>query len=274
MSKTKQILIAGLAVAAVSASVLPSFAGVGDTDQERQDRWKDLQTTIFGAKTAKTDDAAIQLDAPERALDASLVPITISLANPKDVKALYLVIDDNPSPLAAHFTFGPDADPKTIKLRVRVNTYTDMHAVLEMKDGTLLQTTKYVKASGGCSAPMGMSDDEAMQGMGEMKLKVAGDVSADKPVNATLMIRHPNFNGMQMNQVTRDYTPARYIQNISVTFDDKQVFKLDTDISLASNPVISFAVLPDAAKGALKVDVRDSQDGNWSKTFNVPAVSN
>lgn len=274
MSKTKQVLIAGLAVAGMAAAIVPSFAGVGDTDQERQQRWQELQGTIFGNRTATTDDKVVQLEAPERALDASLVPITINLANPKDVKALYLVIDDNPSPVAAHFTFGPDADPKSIKLRVRVNTYTDMHAIIETKDGKLIQTTKFVKASGGCSAPMGMSDEEAMQGMGDMKLKVAGEVAADKPVDAILMIRHPNFNGMQMNQVTRDYTPARYIQNIAVTFDDKQVFKLDTDISLASNPVISFALLPSAAKGAVKVDVRDSLDGKWSKTFNVPTVSN
>ncbi len=274
MSRTNKMLGVGSVAAALAMSVGPVTAGVGDTDQERAARWKDLQTTIFGDKVATTNDAAVQLDAPVRALDASLVPLTITLADPKDVKALYLVIDDNPSPLAAHFTFGPDADPKTIKLRVRVNTYTDMHAVVETKDGRLLQTTRFVKASGGCSAPMGMSDEEAMAGMGDMKLKVAGDVSADKPLAATLMIRHPNFNGMQMNQVTRDYTPARYIQNIAVTFDDKRVFDLDTDISLASNPVIAFAILPSAARGAVKVDVKDSREGKWSKTFNVPTVSN
>jgi sulfur-oxidizing protein SoxY len=270
----KLVSTIGLAIAAIVAGAAPSLAGFNDTDQERQARWQDLAQQIFGGRKTKIDDKAVSLEAPSRAEDASLVPITITLADPKNVRALYLVIDDNPSPVAAHFTFGPDADPKTIKLRVRVNTYTDMHAVAEMKDGTLVQTTRFVKASGGCSAPMGMSDEEAMKGMGEMRFKVAGDIASTRPVNATLMIRHPNFNGMQMNQVTRDYTPARYIQNIAVTFDDKQVFKLDTDISLASNPVISFDLLPSAAKGTLKVDVKDSQDGKWSKTFPIPTVSN
>ena len=165
-------------------------------------------------------------------------------------------------------------DPKEIKMRVRVNTYTDMHAVAVTKDGKLLETTKFVKASGGCSAPMGMSDDEAMKGIGEMKVKLAGDVAADKPVDATLMIRHPNFNGMQMNQVTRQYTPARYIQSIDVTYADKKVFDLATDISLASNPVINFDLLPSVAKGSLQVAVKDSQNGQWSKSFSVPNVSN
>ena len=274
ISSRTALLSLGLALAATGATILPSHAGVGDNDQERQERWVDIQKTVFGDKTAKTDDTAIKLDAPDRAQDASLVPMTITLRDPKDVKGLYLVIDDNPSPVAAHFSFGPDADPKEIKLRVRVNTYTDVHAVAEMKDGTLIGTTKYVKASGGCSAPMGMSDEEAMQGMGDMRLKIAGEVTADKPVDATLMVRHPNFNGMQMNQVTRDYTPARYIQNIDVSYDDKKVFNLDTDISLASNPVITFDLRPSSAKGTLKVDVKDSQKGQWTKSFSVPNVSN
>ena len=270
--KTSTILALGLAFAA--GSVLPAFAGVGESDQEREQRWSDLSKQIFGGKTPTKDDKAVKIDTQSRAQDAALVPVTITLADPRDVKALYLVIDDNPSPVAAHFTFGPDADPKEIKLRVRVNTYTDMHAVAETKDGKLLQTTVFVKAAGGCSAPMGVSDEEAMRGMGEMKVKLAGDVQANKPAEATLMIRHPNFNGMQQNQQTQAFTPARYIQTINVKYDDKQVFDLDTDISLASNPVINFAFVPQTAKGTLKVDVKDSQDEKWSKSFSVPNLSN
>ena len=257
----------------IIAGTAPAFAAAGDTDEQRQAHWLDLQKQVFGDKTLTTDAQAIQLDAPMRAEDASLVPVTITLANPKDVKAVYLVIDDNPSPVAAHFTFGPEADPNRIKMRVRVNNYTDMHAVVETKDGKLLMTTKFVKAAGGCSAPMGMSDEAMMNGMGEMKLKL-GDMAANKPVDATLMVRHPNFNGMQMNQVSHLYTPARYIQNIDVTYNDKQVFNLDTDISLATNPVISFEMQPSADKGVVKVSVKDSEKGQWSKNFDVPTVSN
>ncbi len=39
--------------------------------------------------------------------------------------------------------------------------------------------------------------------MGDMRMKFA-ETGAGKPVEATLMVRHPNFSGMQMNQVTRD----------------------------------------------------------------------
>ena len=116
----------------------------------------------------------MKIDAPVRALDAALVPITLTMPREgPDQGRCHLVIDDNPSPYAAHFAFGPAADPGEIKLRVRVNNYTNIHAVVETKDGQLFETTKFVKASGGCSAPMGMSDEEAMKGMGDMRMKFA-----------------------------------------------------------------------------------------------------
>ena len=118
---------------------------------------------------------------------------------------------------------------------------------------------------------MGMSDEEAMQGMGDMRLKFEAGAAPDKPAQATLMVRHPNFNGMQMNQVSRTYTPARYIQSINVATGDAKVFDLDTDISLASNPVIGFGLVP---RGEVTVAVTDSDMGRWEKTFSGPQLSN
>jgi sulfur-oxidizing protein SoxY len=246
-------------------------AAAGDSAAERAGRWQDLAHAVFGDRATKDGDAVIQIDAPQRAEDAALVPMTITLSGKEPLKGVYLIIDDNPSPVAAHFTFGPAADPREINLRVRINAYTNVHAIAETADGSLYQTVKFVKAAGGCSAPMGMSDEEAMEGMGDMRLKFAADAAPDKPTQATLMVRHPNFNGMQMNQVSRTYTPARYIQSIAVTTGDKKVFDLETDISLASNPVIGFGLIP---QGEVKVAVTDSEKGQWEKTFTGPQLSN
>ncbi len=236
----KRLLLAlSLTLSAAALAPVPVRAGATDSDEERAARWTEIKKTIFGDRAVEVNDAAVKIDAPVRALDASLVPIGLTLADKDNVKGLYFIIDDNPSPYAAHFTFGPAADPGEIKMRVRVNNYTNVHAVVETKDGKLVETAKFVKASGGCSAPMGMSDEEAMKGMGDMRMKFS-DGQGGKPVEATLMVRHPNFSGMQMNQVTRDYTPARYVDKLDVTHGDQLVFHLDGDISIASNPVIPF----------------------------------
>lgn len=259
----------GLAALAGPARAL----GASDGDDERLARWTEIQSSIFGDRKLEPTDAMVKLDAPARALDASLVPITLTMSGKDEVAGLHLVIDDNPSPYAAHFTFGPAADPGQIKLRVRVNNYTNMHAVAETKDGRLLEAVTFVKASGGCSAPMGMSDEEAMKGMGDMRMKFAGEASQGKPVEATLMIRHPNFSGMQMNQVTRDYTPARYITKVEVSRGAARIFTLDGDISISSNPVIGFSFVPEGAE-PIRVVAIDNQNGRWEHSFTAPTASN
>jgi sulfur-oxidizing protein SoxY len=160
-----------------------------------------------------------------------------------------------------------------VKLRVRINSYTNVHAVAETKDGKLFQTAAFVKASGGCSAPMGVSDEEAMKGMGTMKMKFTGEAQAGNPAEATLMIRHPNFNGMQMNQVTRAYTPARYINQVTVSYGDKNVLTIDGDISISSDPVFRFSFAPEGT-GPIKVVVSDTEGGRWEQTFTTPSLGN
>jgi len=255
---------------ALGAGLLTSFAASAEeTEADRAARWHDLQQAIFGDKQLQDGQGILQLEAPVRALDAALVPITITLTGTKAIKGVYLVIDDNPSPLAAHVTFGPAADPHLLKLRVRVNQYTQMHAVAETADGQLYEVMKFVKAAGGCSAPAGSDDAVALKDIGRMKLRLLSDFTLGKPVQAQLMIRHPNFNGMQMDQVTRQYTPAHFIQSADVSYNGQLVFHLDSDISLSTDPVIGFDFVPQD-KGLMKVDVHDSENLKFSHSFEIP----
>lgn len=252
--------------------IMAHAAGASDDEAERLARWKEIQKSIFGDRQIAATDSLVKVDAPVRAMDAALVPITLTMPEKDRIAGVHLVIDDNPSPYAAHIAFGPGADAGEIKLRVRVNNYTNIHAVVETKDGQLFETTKFVKASGGCSAPMGMSDEEAMKGMGDMKLKFA-EAQPGRPVEATLMIRHPNFSGLQMNQITRDYTPARYINKVAITRGDQTILTLDGDISIASNPVINFGLQPEG-RGPIKVVATDNQNGRWEHSFAAPSATN
>lgn len=241
-------------------------------DPSRIERWNALREAIFGKRKVVDGSAVIQLDAPARALDAALVPLSLNVAGGKLVKGVYLVIDNNPAPLAGHITFGPKADPGSVKLRVRVNEYTLIHAVAEAQDGTLYGVAKFVKAAGGCSAPAGADESEAMRDLGRMKVRLLGEYAAGKPMQAQLMMRHPNFNGMQMNQITRMYTPARFIKTTEVTYEGVNVFRLDSDISMSTDPVITFGFLP-RNKGQLKVVVLDSEDQSFTQSFDVPAAA-
>ena len=261
------LLLAGTMLAGAAGA-----ARAAEDDAARAARWKGLQHAIFGNRPLAEGSAMLAIDAPPRADDAALVPVSITLPAGEPVKALYLVIDDNPSPLAAHLTFGAKADPHQVKLRVRVDQYTNMHAVMEAEDGKLYEATRFIKASGGCSAPAGPDDPVALKDIGHMKLRLVGGFATGKPAEAALMIRHPNFNGMQMDQVTRNYTPARFIQSIDVSYNGGNVFHLDSDISLSTDPVITFGFVP-KDKGTMTVVVKDSQNTVWQHSFQMPPPS-
>ena len=228
-----------------------------ETQASRAARWHDVAASVFPGKHVQDDSNLLQLDSPPRALDAALVPVTITADPSAHVVALTLVVDDNPAPVAATVRFGPLADPHLLKLRIRVDQYTLLHAVAELQDGTLVSTSRFIKAAGGCSAPGTTNEQEALARIGRMRLRVDAPESPGRAQQAELVISDPNFNGMQMDPVTRFYTPARYVQTVRVTEAGQTVFTLDGDISLAQDPAISFAFHP-VGNAPLDVEVHDS----------------
>lgn len=265
-------LLRSFMTAAVFATTYPAAVSAGvsvidGSEPERQARWEGISEYIFGDRLIAVGDDLIAIEAPTRAQDPALVPITVKVLRKGEVRAIHLIIDDNPSPYAAKISFGSAGDPSEIKLRVRINDYTNVHAVAETTDGKLYQTRAFVKASGGCSAPIGVSDAEALKDVGRMKMKF-GD--SDDPNKATLMVRHPNFSGMQMNQVTRLYTPARYLDRITVSYGEETVFELTGDISLSSDPVIGFTY-DQSESGEFTVHASDTKGANWEESFALPA---
>jgi sulfur-oxidizing protein SoxY len=235
---------------------------------ERMTRWRDLSHQVFGDRKLENGAKFIAIDAPDRAMDAALVPIGVKISGHNGVKALYLLVDDNPVPLAAHFTFGPAADPRQMKIRIRLEQYTYIHAVIEGEDGKLYQASRFVKAAGGCSAPAG-SNDQALRDLGAMKLQTMATYRPGKTLEVQLHIRHPNFNGMQMDPVNRWYTPARYINKAEISYDGQQVFHFEGGISMSSDPAITFGFRP-REKGELTVVAQDSKETVFEHVFPIP----
>ena len=241
----------------------------------RADRWHDLQHAVFGDRMVSDGAGVIALQAPDRAQDASLVPITVTVAAPgatpaDRVTTVYIMVDGNPSPLAGTFHFGPAADPRSLKTRVRVDQYSLMHAVAETEDGRLFAAERFVKAAGGCSAPSLKDPKIAMSRMGKMRLRVddATPIEDGTPAVAQLLISHPNSNGMQVDQLTHNFVPPRFIQDVAVHYGGQLVFKVDADISLSEDPAITFGFIP-RGPGPFKVDVQDSTQAVFSQEFPV-----
>jgi sulfur-oxidizing protein SoxY len=230
-----------------------SFAPANAT--EANDPWPGLVQDIFNNRPMSDGADVVGIEMPARAEDASLVPVTLrSKLSPSDsrrIRTITLVIDENPAPMAAKFTLGPDANVTAISTRVRVNNYTNVHAVAELSDGQLYVTRIYVKASGGCSAPAAKNPDEAKAHIGQMRYRQftqapEGDASGLR--EAQVMIGHPNNSGLQMDQLTQLYIPAFFINELKLSQDDSLVLAVEGGISISEDPNIRFSYISNGAK--------------------------
>jgi len=256
--------------------VLGGAARAEPSAAERAARWSDLRHAIFGDRIVQDAGDLVAIDAPARAEDAAIVPVSIRVAETlgPEIRGLYLVIDNNPSPLAAHFVLGPLADTKEITTRVRIDDYTYLHAVAEAKDGRLYATAQFIKAAGGCSAPAGKDQALALERLGKMKLILAERLRPDAPINAKLLISHPNNSGLQMDQVSRNYIPADFMQTLEVTYNGQSVFRLESDIAISEDPSFSFSFRPSdpMAPGVIKAEILDSSRRHFTQSWPVAAA--
>jgi sulfur-oxidizing protein SoxY len=257
--------IVGLAlVGALLAGPLPALAASDDP-------WPDLQAALFGDREVRDGAGVIALQAPERAHDAAVVPLTIEALLPQTaeryIKTVHLVIDRNPAPVAAVFHLSPANGIATIATRVRVNEYTNVHAVAETSDGELHMASRFVKAAGGCSAPALKDHAQAMARLGQMKLNHP-PLRLGAPNQVQLLISHPNYSGLQIDQVSRNWIPPHYVQSIEVSYDAREVLAVEGDISLSENPSIHFSFVPDRP-GDLTVEVQDSEGQRFTASWPI-----
>jgi sulfur-oxidizing protein SoxY len=237
------------------------------------DPWPGLVQDIFDNRPMLEGTGVIAIDMPVRAEDAAVVPVTLRATLPpgdtRRISTITLVIDQNPAPMAARFTLGPDAAVSEISTRVRINNYTDVHAVAELTDGRLYVVKTYVKASGGCAAPAAKTADDAKARIGQMRLRQfarSGDGPANHAREAQIMIGHPNNSGLQMDQVTQLYVPAFFVDAIRITQDAGLVLAMDGGISISEDPNIRFTYLSSGAK-QIRVEAKDTEGHLFQKEW-------
>ena len=234
--------------------------------------WKNLKSVLFGDKKVFASNSVIGIEAPFRAEDAAVVPISItskiSQSPEKYIKKIYLLIDKNPTPVAGIFTLSQKAGRADIETRVRLEEYTFVRAVAELNNGDLHMAHRYVRASGGCSAPAGKDQEAALARLGRMKLRTESGLEVGKPARAQVMVSHPNFSGMQMDQVTRLYVPARFVKKIEVFHSEEKLLTANLDFAISENPNIRFFFIPTGGDN-LRAEVLDSKNMTFEKSLAV-----
>src|ERR1700761_393525 len=255
--------------AASALCVTPSIAA------EPYDPWPGLVQDIFKNRPMADGGDVIALEMPYRAEDAAIVPVTLRSKLAADdgrrLRAITLVIDQNPAPMAAKFEIGEDARVSEISTRVRVNNYTNVHAVAELSDGKLYMVKTYVKASGGCSAPATKNVEEAKNRLGQMKYRQfteadQGPTSGKR--EAQIMIGHPNNSGLQMDQITHLYIPAFFVDELRLWQDNSPILSMEGGISISEDPNVRFTYVANGAK-TFRAEAKDTSGHVFQKEWKI-----
>ncbi len=259
------VLIVASSIVHAAPGGLPAPANHSDSSPE----WESLRARLFQARPIDATPDIVQIIAPLRAAYGASVPVKIVSKLPQTpalyVKRVTLLVDKNPSPVAAVLDLTPEVGQADFETRIRVDEYSHVRVIAELSDGTLHMDSRYVKTSGGCSAP---PNRDALNLIGKTLLKLPEAVTMDRPTAADVTVLHPNDTGFELNQVTVMFIPAHFVRSIKVSYADRKIFDADLDFSISENPTLRFNFVPHT-QGQLKAEVEDSKDGRWVGTLAV-----
>lgn len=268
------IVFAKISVIAVF-TVATAYSAMAETQPDKQNNvlldqgsWPELMDEFVGDANVTTGGELFDLVAPYRAHNAGTVPIEINQTNwLQTIDTMQIVVDENPSPLVATIEFGNAMHPVKFETRVRVDQYSNVRAIATTPEGKKYMNGRFVKASGGCSAPATSDPELALQSMGKMKLKeFNSDELSSNRREIQLMIRHPNYSGLQRDQITHLFVDAHFINELQVFQGDEVLFSLEGGISISENPVFRFEYNDDGTEN-IRVRAVDINDNVFEKSF-------
>jgi sulfur-oxidizing protein SoxY len=262
------VLHFALAVALWVGSPLGAWAG---------STWDDLKPMIYGARPIAPGDGIINFRTPTRAENDSQVPVSVDahFADGRQVKAVSFIIDENPMPVVARFSMPEPKDKVGIGVNIRMNGPSPVRAVVEASDGQLYMIEHLVKTSGlgACAAPPVTDPKLVASTLGQMALSDVTPLSGKGNTTqlnrrARLDIRHPQATGMQMDQITLLFIPARYVSEVAVYQGEDHLFDMTSGFALAENPHIEFDYRLNGA-GEMSVKMKDTDGAAFEGRFPV-----
>lgn len=237
--------------------------------------WEQIRGTLYGDQVLADGTGIVTMTAPNRPEDMRVVPISISASLPDgaEIASVSLIIDENPTPVAAVFAFPPGRDRVAVKAHFRVDRQSDVRAIVEGRDGRRYMVAQLVKFAGGqssCAAPPTGDPAEILANMGKINMTaVTGETGASSALGvARLTLSHPNHTGMVMDQQTLLYTPLQMVSEITVKQAKAPVLTVTGSIALSQDPMIEFDY-PRTGGTTFDVSFADTNGNAWHREVSV-----
>ena len=267
MKRRHDMIILGLLFGALGI-VVPAAA-----NQSEVDIWATLlKPNYFGDTELLEGRSIIAMKTPYRAEDAAFTPVSITANIPQSaeryIEKIYLFVEKNPQPLAGVFNLTPDMGRADLAMRVRVDMYTNVRAVAVLNSGEHHMVTTFVKAQGGCSAPLATDFAKAMERIGTMRFRTVGERVENDLLIGQFMLSHPNVTGMQKDQKTQLIRPAHYVKTIKLYQGETLLMTAETGFSVSEDPTFRFFFRPNGT-AKLRAEVTDSKGLAWEENFKI-----
>ncbi len=219
--------------------------------------WTDLAALLYDERPLNDGSQYISIDTPYRTFDDARTNIVAQIEAPEGrlLGNVQVILDENPMPVSAVFTFEKPQSRFFFDVTMRVNGPTPLHVVAETTDGQLFVAETFVKTSGqgACAAPPGTDPEVALATLGNMNIGIENNrrsASLSDKLDALMLrekqmdvdVSHPSHSGMQMDQISLLFIPMRYIENLDIDLDGGSYVDITGSISLSENPRISLSV--------------------------------
>ena len=146
MKMDRRFVIRGL-FALTAALAFPRFLFAARSDKAFEATSADSAIAeLLGATPVDSDNVHMKI--PDIAENGAVVPVTVS-TDLENVESISVVVDNNPTPLAASFDMGPRMVPK-VSVRIKMGQSSQVRAIVKA-GGNLYSTAQEVKVTiGGC----------------------------------------------------------------------------------------------------------------------------
>jgi sulfur-oxidizing protein SoxY len=111
-----------------------------------------------------------------------------------------------------------------------------------------------------------------MARLGKMQLKPMTPFAAGAVNETQLLVSHPNYTGLQIDQLSRNWIPPDYVRSIKVRYGEKPVLEVEGDISLSEDPAVTFSFVPEGP-GTMAVEVVDSKNRRFERSWPLGPTS-
>ncbi len=258
-----------LATALAGVAILLSLA----VPAAASDSWPGIRDELYGSRIIHDGSKEVTLTAPDRPENQMEVPVAVDAAfrDGRTVKSVTILVDENPTPVAAAFHFNQPRSHVGLAAKFRFDAVTGVRAIVEASDGELYMSEQHVRFTGGqsaCSAPPNGSDEEINARMGNTQLASVGPraISSNSAQRVKVDISHPNHTGMVKDQISLLYIPLRLLDKVAIQQSGKTVVEVEGSMSLSQDPSFEFDYLTDGSD-ELTITASDTSGGSWTHTL-------